>query len=321
MEFLSLTTQNNKESRRIQETLFYEKQTIIKNCLFGVDINPNSVKICRLRLWIELLKNAYYRPLAPERGLKNGVTQAAAVPPLGIRGLETLPNIDINIKCGNSLISRFVLDADLKEALKQSKWNIESHKLAVSAYRNSESKEQKKEMERLISDIKSNFRSEIGTNDPKKLKLENLKDELFNYTQQVGLFEKSIKEQTKWNKKVNVLGDAIKTLETEIDEMKSNKIYENAFEWRFEFPDVLNDNRDFIGFDVVIGNPPCAVNFTQTEKKYLVNFDKDVADYEIYIYFTTFTTKILGNNIHMSYIFLNTFLSTKFGKKYRDVII
>jgi hypothetical protein len=50
----------SKESQRIQETLFHEKQTIIENCLFGVDINPNSVKICRLRLWIELLKNAYY---------------------------------------------------------------------------------------------------------------------------------------------------------------------------------------------------------------------------------------------------------------------
>ena len=51
---------NNPESQRIQETLFHEKQTLIENCLFGVDINPNSVKICRLRLWIELLKNAYY---------------------------------------------------------------------------------------------------------------------------------------------------------------------------------------------------------------------------------------------------------------------
>src|SRR5690554_6892383 len=50
---------NNKESQRVQEALFHEKQTIIENCLFGVDINPNSVKICRLRLWIELLKNAY----------------------------------------------------------------------------------------------------------------------------------------------------------------------------------------------------------------------------------------------------------------------
>src|SRR5690606_34908659 len=49
----------DKESTRIQHTLFHEKQSLIENCLFGVDINPNSVKICRLRLWIELLKNAY----------------------------------------------------------------------------------------------------------------------------------------------------------------------------------------------------------------------------------------------------------------------
>ena len=50
----------NQESQRIQELLFNEKRYIIENCLFGVDINPNSVRICRLRLWIELLKNAYY---------------------------------------------------------------------------------------------------------------------------------------------------------------------------------------------------------------------------------------------------------------------
>ncbi len=49
------------ELQNLQETLFHEKQTIIENCLFGVDINPNSVNICRLRLWIELLKNAYYK--------------------------------------------------------------------------------------------------------------------------------------------------------------------------------------------------------------------------------------------------------------------
>lgn len=36
---------NNKESLRVQKTLFLEKRTIIENCLFGVDINPNSVKI------------------------------------------------------------------------------------------------------------------------------------------------------------------------------------------------------------------------------------------------------------------------------------
>ncbi|MEO6758370.1 MAG: hypothetical protein ABIO24_02870, partial [Saprospiraceae bacterium] len=43
-------------SQRVQEALFHEKQTLIENCLFGVDINPKSVMICQLRLWIELLK-------------------------------------------------------------------------------------------------------------------------------------------------------------------------------------------------------------------------------------------------------------------------
>jgi hypothetical protein len=225
----------NKESQRIQETLFHEKQTIIENCLFGVDINPNSVKICRLRLWIELLKNAYY---------KNATE------------LETLPNIDINIKCGNSLVSRFAIDADLSQALKKSKWTIDSYRIAVDTYRNAESKEQKREMERLIADIKSDFRSEISLNDPKLTKLRKLSGELFQMTQQTQLFEMSKKEKADWNKKVTQLTEETKKIETEIEEIKANKIFENAFEWRFEFPEVLNDDGDFVGFDVVIGNPP-----------------------------------------------------------------
>jgi len=223
------------ESQRIQETLFHEKQTIIENCLFGVDINSNSVKICRLRLWIELLKNAYY---------KNATE------------LETLPNIDINIKCGNSLVSRFAIDADLKQALKKSKWSIDMYRIAVDTYRNAESKEQKREMEKLIADIKSDFRSEISLNDPKVKKQRKLSGELFTLTQQTQLFEMSKKEKADWNKKVLQLTEETKKIENEIEEIKANKIFENAFEWRFEFPEVLNDDGDFVGFDVVIGNPP-----------------------------------------------------------------
>ena len=300
----------NKESQRIQETLFHEKQTIIENCLFGVDINPNSVKICRLRLWIELLKNAYYK-----------TTPSDGHPSKGGE-LETLPNIDINIKCGNSLISRFGLDADLKKALKQSKWNIESYKLAVSTYRNAESKEQKREMERLIADIKGNFRSEIGTNDPKKLKLEKLKGELFNYTQQTGLFERSKKEQTEWNKKVNALGNDIKTLDTEIEEIKSNKIYENAFEWRFEFPDVLNDNGDFVGFDVVIGNPPYLLVFDNKIKDYLnTNFSEIKQNYDLYVTFVIQGNRILKANGQFCFITPNTFLKGSTFQSLRNYII
>jgi adenine-specific DNA-methyltransferase len=300
----------NPESQRIQETMFHEKQTIIENCLFGVDINPNSVKICRLRLWIELLKNAYYQ---------------VTVPSSGVRGLETLPNIDINIKCGNSLISRFGLDADLKKALKQSKWSIDSYKLAVATYRIAESKEQKREMERLIADIKENFRSEIAINDPKKLKLEKQKGDLFNYTQQVGLFERNKKEQTEWNKTVNQLSASIKTLENEIEDIKNNKIYNNAFEWRFEFPEVLNNEGDFVGFDVVIGNPPYfslgilennILNYFESSSYQTFSRTSD-----IYCMFFELSHKIGGKMANNHFIISNKWLSSSYGLKTRNYLL
>jgi hypothetical protein len=231
----------SKESQRVQEAMFQEKQKIIESCLFGVDINPNSVKICRLRLWIELLKNAYYKPGTD------------------LRELETLPNIDINIKCGNSLISRYPLDADIKTALKSSKWNVDNYREAVMTYRNAQSKDEKRSMEQLIDRIKSDFETEVSKSDKRYLRLNKLKGELLSLTGQSSLFELTKTQKDEWNRKVNKLSEEIKKNELELAEIKSNKIYENAFEWRFEFPEVLNPDGDFVGFDVVIGNPPYIV--------------------------------------------------------------
>lgn len=293
---------NNKESQRIQVTLFHEKQTLIENCLFGVDINSNSVKICRLRLWIELLKNAYYK---------------------NIGELETLPNIDINIKCGNSLVSRFAIDADLKQALKKSKWSIDSYRLAVATYRNAQNKEQKREMERLIAAIKSDFRSEIAQNDPKVLKLRKLSGELFNHTNQHQLFEMSKKEKAVWNHKTEQLTAEIQKLETEIDEIKANKIYENAFEWRFEFPEVLDDNGDFTGFDVVIGNPPYGANFNDIEKKYCKDFFSSIhiRTPESFNYFWGLTSLISKQKGLCNFIVPSSFLSQIEFEKTRKLIL
>ncbi|MBD2138563.1 hypothetical protein H6F32_13410, partial [Anabaena sp. FACHB-1237] len=239
----------NQESQRVQETLFHEKQTIIEGCLFGVDINPNSVKICRLRLWIELLKNAYYRtsPLTPLLGEEGNMEE-----------LETLPNIDINIKCGNSLISRFSLDADLRVALSKQKYTIEDYRNAVKTYRNAENKEQKREMERLIKEIKDDFENRLQGSDLNKTKLRRLESEVDNLTHkdQQSLFEETKVEENIREKKIIKLNNEIDKLRVEIEDMENRKIYENAFEWRFEFPEVLNDEGVFIGFDVVIGNPP-----------------------------------------------------------------
>jgi len=292
----------NRESQRIQEALFHEKQTIIENCLFGVDINPNSVKICRLRLWIELLKNAYY---------KNETE------------LETLPNIDINIKCGNTLISRFPIDSNLGKALKKSKWTIDNYRFAVSTYRNAHNKEEKREMMRLIDHIKNDFRSEIASNDPMMARLHKIKGQHYTLANQTALFEQSKKEKRELNNKMKKLTDEINKLEEQIEEIKNNKIFENAFEWRFEFPEVLNKDGDFVGFDVVIGNPPY---IRQEEIKDIKPYLKSyyqlyTGTADIYIYFIEKGFDILKSKGIFTFIMPNKFMQTGYGKPTRGFLL
>jgi adenine-specific DNA-methyltransferase len=295
----------NRESQRVQEAIFHEKQTIIENCLFGVDINPNSVKICRLRLWIELLKNAYYKPGENHREL------------------ETLPNIDINIKCGNSLVSRYPLDADIRTALKSSKWTIDNYREAVMLYRNAESKEQKRTMEKLISEIKSNFESEVSKSDKRFIKLNKISGELLSMTTQKGLFELGKKEKDEWNKKVNKLVDEQKALEQQLEEIGNNKIYENAFEWRFEFPEVLNNEGEFIGFDVVIGNPPYIRQETLKDiKPFLRNSYKTYTGAtDLYVFFVERGFEVLKESGQFCYIMPNKWMQSGYGRPLRSFLI
>jgi adenine-specific DNA-methyltransferase len=303
----------SRESQRVQETLFHEKQTIIENCLFGVDINPNSVKICRLRLWIELLKNAYYRVSPVE------TWHAASLQ----RELETLPNIDINIKCGNSLISRFALDADIKQALKTSIYTITSYRSAVDLYRNAENKEQKREMEKLIAFIKSDFKSNIDHPFKKTISAARGK---------VDILATQINTSKQWGEKVDKKAITefekavakLKKLEDERDDIEANKIYENAFEWRFEFPEVLNDEGDFIGFDVVIGNPPYIrvqelpyQEIDYYKKSYSVGLKR----IDISILFIELSKVISKNNGFTVYITSNQFLTTEYGEAARNFLL
>lgn len=285
---------NDAESTRIQKTLFEEKQTLIENCLFGVDINPNSVKICRLRLWIELLKNAYYTEK---------------------KQLNTLPNIDINIKCGNSLISRFDLQDDLKDAFKGKdvKYNFTDYKKAVNDYKNSNSKEEKYQVLEIINEVKNNFKSTldnkfidkvskaVGTYENEKQRLDNL-----------ALFGEKIKKIEK---------DKLKKLKTDADKFAqekedtiNNAIYNNAFEWRFEFPEVLDDKGNYLGFDVIIGNPPWGAYLSHNQKDYLkLRFNKiDSSTPNTFSYFMGLSYEI-GNSI-ISQILPDSILVKDFSK-------
>ncbi|MDB9323598.1 TaqI-like C-terminal specificity domain-containing protein [Nodularia spumigena CS-591/04] len=296
----------NKESQRIQETLFHEKQTIIENCLFGVDINPNSVKICRLRLWIELLKNAYYKA-------DSNYTE-----------LETLPNIDINIKCGNSLISRFALDADLRQALKKKQYSINNYRHAVETYRNAQNKQQKREMEKLIKDIKGNFQTTLGLSDPNKTKLRRLEGEVYNLENQILLFEETKAEKKTRDKKVTKLNNEIDKLKAEIDDLENGQIYENSLEWRFEFPEVLDNKGEFVGFDVVIGNPPYVPSKNLDEREKAIYYEKyKTTQYQINTFgiFSELGLNLLKFKGTLCLIIPNYWLSTKYDQKLRHFLL
>ena len=269
-----------------------------------MDINPNSVKICRLRLWIELLKNAYYNTSGQ---------------------LETLPNIDINIKVGNSLISRFGLDVDLKDALKKSKLSVSDYRQAVDTYRNASNKEQKHEMEALIAKIKNDFRTEITASDSKSKKLEDLRVEINTLELPQTLLVESTKEKKERKQKQEKRKLQFAKLNAEIEEIKTNKIYQNAFEWRFEFPEVLDDTGVFVGFDVVIGNPPYVFareNFSDAERKHF-NAHYDLAAYQLnlYILFLERGNHLLKAQGGLAYITPNNWLTINSAKVVREFVL
>jgi len=287
----------NLQSQLIQQTLFTEKQALIENCLFGVDVNPNSVKICRLRLWIELLKNAYYKP--------DG-------------NLETLPNIDINIKCGNSLISRYKLDEDLTKPLKEIKYTIAEYRGFVNEYKNCKDRDTKRNLQTIIDKIKNNFKAHIFTKDIDDLK--KLESAYYTNYERSRLFEVDLSKPQKValeKRRIKDL-DKIEEKQKSIDDIKNNAIYKNAFEWRFEFPEVVNNNGDFEGFDLIIGNPPYGVPLKEKLRDTIVKALNKVPDFEIYYFFINLAKKILKPNGIKSYIIPNTILFNVFAKNYRE---
>ena len=237
---------SDSHAQGIQHSLFHLKKSIIENCLFGVDINPNSCEITKLRLWIELLKHSYYKIE------DNQITNE----------LQTLPNIDINIKCGNSLLSYFDLEQDFRH-IPNIKECISDYKTAVACYKEGIF-ESKSQIDEKIKNLLEAFKNLCL---PKKFEkeIEAFKELCQRYTQNYGDYlTREDDELWEYSSKNLELGFVIDEAKAQEDFQALKQAYKkifsleehNPFEWRFAFPEVLDDEGDFIGFDCVIGNPP-----------------------------------------------------------------
>ena len=285
---------NDEESQLVQETLFNEKRTLIENCLFGVDLNPNSAEICQLRLWIELLKNAYY--FKGEDGKRH---------------LQTLPNIDINIKCGNSLVMKYTLDAPIDHVLRGANITIRDYKNHVSDYKDSPSKKKKHLVEQDIIAIKSKLNEgyDKETNEYKKW-VKICSDIL---ARDNSLFPPEEAE----TKKLMDLRKQEAKFRSSLDEVSTRHARLGAFEWRYEFPEVLDDNAKFQGFDCIIGNPPYGVSIKDEYRKTVEKKYEHMPDYEIYYYFISLGHKLLKDSGYLAYIIPNTWLFNVNAKDFR----
>ncbi|NHB24779.1 class I SAM-dependent DNA methyltransferase [Helicobacter pylori] len=313
----------NDPHHQIQKELFELKKDIIENCLFGVDINPNSCEITKLRLWIELLKYSYY---IFEEG-KN------------TNALETLPNIDINIKCANSLISRFNLNDDLKK-IPNIKQKIQEYKDLVAQYKdpNPLYPLNKADLINKIQDLKNTF--SLTLKDPKtKAELEKAIEKHITKYNDFALDDKSLltglnyfipslfgtpKLSPKEEEEAFASYGRIRALRKKLDDALSGGEYQNAFEWRFEFPEVLNDEGDFLGFDCIIGNPPYIRQEHIKDLKPLL--EKQYQDFynstaDIYTYFFALSYHLLKEKGFSAFITSNKYARTKYGTKLRELLL
>ncbi|EBF6111080.1 class I SAM-dependent DNA methyltransferase [Campylobacter coli] len=298
----------------IQQELFHTKKDIIENNLFGVDINPNSCEITKLRLWIELLKHSFYQSFDDEN----------------YHDLKTLPNIDINIKCGNSLVSYFETGKSLshypniKERINKYKRIVKDYKEGFYTDKNLIAKEIKNLQESFKNFcLKDKFNKEIkqltnGANEYSKkygdFLADEHHDEKFKSFFSKNMFEFSFDEKVAIKEFAN-----LKKEYDNIFNLESN----HPFEWRFEFPEILDDDGNFKGFDLIIGNPPY---IRQEELKELKphlakNYKVYKGTSDIYTYFYELGFNVLKDNGVLSYITSNKYTRAGYGEALREFLL
>jgi hypothetical protein len=187
------------EELRLKNSEIAMRKLILQNNLYGVDINPNAVEIAKLRLWLWLV-TAY----EPDK-------------------VEPLPNIDYNIRVGNSLIGYVDISKFRDHKLTLLDWYSAEKSLNILLKKR---EDKIKEYKTAVGDKARELKSEIDDLDKKIKKLLD-----------INLFQEISKK-------------------VKIDEEEFRKT--NPFHWGFEFYEVFNGNgeNEDKGFDAVIGNPP-----------------------------------------------------------------
>ena len=253
-----------KQVKDRNRSYFIYKEIILYN-LYGVDIMNDAVEICKLRLFLKL---------ASELNQDEGI--------------EALPDIDFNIRAGNSLIG-YTSAVDMENAIKAGteKFDFDDRTTKI-----------KKTVEELAKEF-NRFRKKqmklggkVGAEDKK-----SLRDKLEKFTDELDIF-------------------LSQDYEIKLDDFENWRERVKPFHWWAEFYDIIDkDGIGEGGFDAIIGNPPfleaSAVKYSPKRFN---------ADGTIQGYFVEQSNKILSREGGMSMVFPLALVSGKRMKDVQDII-
>ncbi|RCJ24420.1 restriction endonuclease [Nostoc minutum NIES-26] len=273
------------------EPLKLAMRDVIQNCIYGVDLNPLAVDLCKVALWIE-----------------------------GFPGKLPLSFLDHRIKCGNSLVG--VLDINcLNEGIPDEAYKAvtgDDKQLATQLKkRNKKERENKRQLsihEKLVTDnidyaeiwrqlgiIPETTPQEVRSKQ-KKYK-ENLQEAswwlkysacnlwtaafflpLTEHHLQLLPTSEALNRLTR--EKVEKIRKSDDNYELRITNYELNNIVDAAnkltekkhfFHWCIEFPDIFPENEEKWGFDCVLGNPPWE-RIKLQEKEFFASQSAEIAN-------------------------------------------
>lgn len=259
--------------RNYQRNAYKLKQETIRNSIYAVDIEPSAVDIAKLRLWLTLVVEQEIDPNDSENDS-----------PL------TLPNLDCNIMCGNSLIDEFEgIDLSFDSVLFGNNGQGTIWGGGIDT-----------DLERLFVAEHDYFYA--NTRD-KKIKYADAISEIKGRLIDLAFTSADTQKRERFN-------EALSSASTPF------------FLWKLNFAKVFKDKG---GFDIVIGNPPYRLcQPSNTDEKLLHKYrDFHVAGYKIDLFHLFFEKgiELLKKKGTLSYITPNTYLTNKYIKPLRKYIL
>jgi hypothetical protein len=248
---------------------YYIFKTIILSNLYGVDLMKEAVEIAKLRLFLKLVAE-----VDPSHRKKNF-------------GLEPLPDIDFNIRSGNTLVG-FATEQQLEEVVKNSEGDLMYEEKLV---------ELKSDCD--MAAAKFNHFKQVQTASPDSFAIRNAKQDYANDI--AGLNEKlnryladtyGLGAKTQWKN------------ETEKEQAYRDWITSHQpFHWFAEFYEIISRG----GFDVVIGNPP----YVETRKvAYKIKNYETIECGDLYALLVERANLLLNNNCKLGMIVPISIIST-----------